>query len=298
MSDKPLKVIAGTPDKPLRIGEIEIDCYVLEDETRVLSQRAVFSSVNATRGGPRGRADLGAEMPRFASQNWLKPFISDELALALKSPVLFKSPLGPLVYGYPAQLLVELCNAILEAYRAKATTARQAPIVDRAMTLMLGLATVGIIALVDEATGYQKIRVERALAAILERFIAKDLQPWTRTFPYEFYSQIFRLKGWDGPDGHKRTPLIGRYTNDIVYERLAPEVLTELRRLNPVLPSGHRRSKHHQWFTPEHGHPRLKEHLTAVTALMRAAPNWTAFTRSLQRAFPRLNTNLDLPLDD
>ena len=36
---KPLKVIAGAPDKPLKIGDIEIDCYVLEGEKRVLSQR-------------------------------------------------------------------------------------------------------------------------------------------------------------------------------------------------------------------------------------------------------------------
>ena len=54
-----------------------------------------------------------------------------------------------------------------------------------------GLATVGIIALVDETTGCQRIRTERALAAILEKFIAKEIQLWTHTFPYEFYEQIF-----------------------------------------------------------------------------------------------------------
>ena len=29
-----LKVIAGEPDRPLVIGDIQIACYVLEDETR------------------------------------------------------------------------------------------------------------------------------------------------------------------------------------------------------------------------------------------------------------------------
>ena len=82
---------------------------------------------------------------------------------------------------------------------------------------MRGLATVGVIALVDEATGYQRIRVERALATILEKFIAKDLQPWTKTFPYEFYERIFKLKGWPMPDGAKRPSVIGKYTNDYVY---------------------------------------------------------------------------------
>ena len=48
---------------------------------------------------------------------------------------------------------------------------------------MRGLARVGIIALVDEATGFQRIREERALATILEKFIAKEIQPWAMTFP-------------------------------------------------------------------------------------------------------------------
>ena len=90
--------------------------------------------------------------------------------------------------------------------------------------IMRGLARVGIIALVDEATGFQRIREERALATILEKFIAKDLQPWTKTFPYEFYMEICRLKGWPSISAIKRPSVIGRYTNDIVYERLAPGV--------------------------------------------------------------------------
>ena len=165
-------------------------------------------------------------------------------------------------------------------------------------TLNRGLRRIGIIGLVDEATGYQEVRAKRALATILENFIAKELKPWTKTFPYEFYELIYKLKGWVGPDGHKRSPLIGHYTNDIVYDRLAPGVLNDLRRINPTLPVGYRKNRHHQWFTPDFGHPKLKEHLIGVMALMRAAPNWTAFKRSLQRAYPKLNETIPLPLDD
>ncbi len=45
-------------------------------------------------------------------------------------------------------------------------------------------------------------------------------------------------------------------------------------------------------------HPKLKEHLAAVTALMRAAANWDSFKRNLQRAFPKFGENVPLPLDD
>ena len=294
-----LKVIAGAADRPLVIAGIELPCYVLEDETRVLSQRGVFVSVSATRGGPRVPAEVGAQMPRFANQNWLKPYIPNELELVLKSPVRFQPPTGPIAYGYPAQTFVELCNAILAAFHAGATTDRQAPIVDRAMTLIRGFATVGIIALVDEATGYQEIRTKKALSTILEKFIAEELRPWTKTFPYEFYEHIFRLKGWPGPDGVKRPSVIGRYTNDIVYERLAYGVLDELKRKNPTIAPGRRKNTHHQWLTGDVGHPKLKEHIIGVLALMRAAPdrNWIAFMRMLERSYPRKD-ELPLPVPE
>ena len=210
--------------------------------------------------------------------------------MALKSPIQFTSPTGGgLIYGYPATVLADICNAVVEAESLGLTTKRQTTIVKRAAILLRGFAGVGIIALVDEVTGYQQLREECALATILEKFIAEELQPWTRTFPYKFYQEIFRLKGWPGPNGVKRPSVIGHYTNDIIYSRIAPGVLKELRKKNPVQPTGGRKNRHHQWFTPEPGHPKLKEHLAAVTALMRASLNWNAFQRNLERAFPKGN---------
>ena len=96
----------------------------------------------------------------------------------------------------------------------------------------------------------------------------------------------------------KRPQIIGHYTNDIVYTRIAPGVLNELRGKNPRLPSGELKNRHHQWFTPDLEHPRLKEHLAAVTALMRAAANWGIFRRSLKRVFPVLNDQFEMNLGD
>ena len=75
-------------------------------------------------------------------------------------------------------------------------------------------------------------------------------------------------------------------------------MLEELNRVNPALPSGGRKSRHHQWFTPDFGHPKLKLHLAGVMALMRAAPNWDSFKRNLQRAFPKRNITIPMALDE
>ena len=92
--------------------------------------------------------------------------------------------------------------------------------------------------------------------------------------------------------------MLGHYTNAFVYDRLPYGVLEELRRRNPSDQKGYRKSKQHQWFTPEIGYPKLKEHLAAVIALMKAAPNWNSFKRSLTRALPKQEEQMLLNLDD
>ena len=285
---EPLMAIAGAPDRPLVVGDIEIPCFVLEDETRVLVQRGLATGLGMSKPS-------GVQVRVFASSKSVKPYISSNLIEVLNNPIRFWTPNG-IGHGYPATLLVELCNAVLAARDAMVLRKNQEHIAARADLLIRGLATVGIIALIDEATGYQEIRARRALATILEKFIAKELQPWTKTFPYEFYEQICRLKGWPSINAIKRPAVIGKYTNDFVYDRLAPGVLEELKRVNPKLPSGARRHKHHQWFTTEHGHPKLREHLAAVVALMRASATWNDFKHFLNRAFTKPGTTIPLPL--
>ena len=293
----PLKVVAGTPDAPLRIGDIEIPCYVLEDETRVLSQGGFVRAIGRTGGPKSGHEDL-FNLPVFLRPRNLARFIPEDLSTSSR-PIQFRALTdGSVATGYRATLLPEVCEVFLSARQAGVLHPTQYHIAERAEILIRGLAQVGIIALVDEATGYQRIREERSLAIILERFIAKELQPWTRTFPYVFYEQIFRLKGWGRAEGVNPPSVVGHYTNDLVYERLGPGVLEELRRQNPTLPQGWRRNRHHQWFTPEYGHPRLKEHLEGVTALMRAATSWAAFKRSIDRVYPKLGNTIPLAIGD
>ena len=139
---------------------------------------------------------------------------------------------GTAAYGYPATVLADICDAVIAARNAGALQRQQLHIADRRNVLMRGFARIGIIGLVDEATGYQDTRARNALAKILERFLAEELQPWTMTFPLEFYRQIFKLRDWpwhylgtDAKPKKPRTPgIVAHYTNDLVYERLAPGI--------------------------------------------------------------------------
>ena len=296
MSDKPLEVIAGAPDRPLIIGDIEIGCYVLEYETRVLSQRGMAKGL--------GMSSRGDRLPLFLGSNAIKPFIPNKLMAGIEKPIEFQPPGGGrTAYGYPAPLLVELCNAVLSARDAGVLKKQQSHIAERCDVLIRGLATVGIIALVDEATGYQELRNRNALNKFLEKYLLAERAKWAKRFPDEFYREIFRLRGWPW-QGMKvnRPQVVAHYTNDVVWDRLAPGVRKELERLNPKTEMGTRRARHHQWLNDEIGHPALQIHINGVIVLMKsviqAKGGWDEFRRRLQRVFPKLHINLDLPLDE
>jgi hypothetical protein len=290
MTDKPLRAIHGSPDRPLRIGNIEIPCYVLENGMRVLSGR-----------GMQGALGLGQThgtlLRTFLAQESLKPFINAKLAMDITNPLRFVRPGrgGKLAVCYEATILADICDAILEARKTRHLSDKQEFIADHCEILVRGFARVGIIALVDEATGYQQVRNRQALEEILEKFIAKELNKWAKTFPDEFYELMFHLKGWPyDPKSVKRPSIIGRYTIDLVYKRLAPGVLEELRRKNPPSEKGRRKHKYFQWLTEDVGHARLREHLAAVMALMRNATTWDRFYGSMQRALPQYGETIEM----
>ncbi|MGD0625062.1 MAG: P63C domain-containing protein [Thermodesulfobacteriota bacterium] len=290
------KALYGSPDRPLKLGGAEIPCYVLDDKKRVLVQGAMFSALNMKQG-TAGRGP-GDRLVKFLSTKSIKPFTNDKLLDVIKNPIKFRIPSG-IAHGYEATILADICEAVLEARKEDKLHYQQEHIAIQCEILVRSFARVGIIALVDEATGFQDLRTKEALQEILEQFVAKELQPWVKTFPDDYYKEIFRLNSWPFTTkavSGKRPPLIGVWTNDIVYDRLAPQVREELHRLAERDEKGRPKHKLFQRLTEGIGHPRLREHLSAVLAVMKISGNWREFKRLLQKALPAYNTNYELPL--
>ena len=287
MSDTALiRAEYGSPDHPLTIGEIEIPCYVLEDGRRVLVQTSMIDSLGMSRGGSNKSG--GDRLAKFTAGKGIDPYISADLSDRTRNPIKFRTPRGAIAYGYEATALADICEAVLQARADGRLQPQQEHIAKRCEILMRGFARVGIIALVDEATGFQEVRARRALEQILEKFISDELLKWAKMFPDEFYQQLARLRGLHYSEiATKRPAYIGHLTNDIVYERLAPGVLKELKDITPKDDKGRRKHKYHQRLTEDIGNPRLREHLWAVIALMRASSNWRNFYSLLNRAFPK-----------
>lgn len=288
----------------VNLGGTKLPCAVIEGPDgiqRVLSENGITNAILGSRSGASKRLkkaaeDAGALVPLFLAPRQLKPFISQDL---------LDGPLKPIDYvdgdrvirGYDASILVAVCGVWLEARRQGALQKQQLGKAQAAEALTLALADTGVVALIDEATGYQDERARDALAKIFTTFLAKERQKWALTFPIDFYREIYRLRGWKfEPWNTKRPSVVAHWTDDFVYDRLAPGLTEELRHKNPVAETGRRSHKHHQWFNPERGHPKLKEHIAGVIALLRASEDWKSFLRGLNRAYPKFGETIEMPL--
>lgn len=291
-----LRATHGSDERPLKIGDIEIPCYVLEDETRVLSQRGLMQGL----GIPRGSTTSGEDqLTVLANGLLMSGHITPDAALTLKKPIIFKPKHGGRAsHGYPATVLADLCDAMLAARAAGKLSERQQNIAQQCEILVRGFARVGIIALVDEATGYQKDRAKDALAKILEAFVAKELQPYMAQFPSDYYEQLFRLyKLPYPPAGNKswRPSFFGCITNDVIYDRLAPELLPELKK---AASKAERKSRLHQWLTQEIGIPRLREHLASIVAIQKLSSDPKDFALKVNQIHPKYRETMQLNFED
>ncbi|NNC10714.1 hypothetical protein HII28_02275 [Planctomonas sp. JC2975] len=286
-------VYAGSVDRPLIIGDIEIECYVLDDGTRVITQGALLRALGRhTRAAGTDADDVDPQLPPILQGKAIRPYtagIGEEA-----HPVAFRLPQGSRANGYRAELLPKICEVYLAARSDRKLPANQQRIATQAEILIRGLATVGIIALVDEATGYQEIRTKDALSRILQAFVAKELQPWVKTFPADFYKEMFRLRGLPyDPASVQRPQYFGNLTNDIVYDRLAPAVRDELKREQA---KSAKTGRMFQYLTTDIGYPKLREHLGSVVTLMKLSSNYAEFKAKLDLIHPSYKKNMPAPL--
>lgn len=292
----------ATHEGPVRIGGATISAANLSDGRRVLSQGQFLRAIGRSstpRAGTGVQATLD-ELPSFLQAKVLSPFISSELRDSTK-PIFYLDKSGNRAVGYDALILPMVCNVYLDFRTSELVTnkkvpARYAHIIEACDMLARGLQRLGIIGLVDEATGFQATRDREALQEMLDRFLRHELAAWAKRFPDEFYEHIFRLRGWKWHGRSKNPPqVVASYTKDIVYARLAPQILDELEKRNPI-EGGRRKGAHHQLLTEDVGHPALAQHLHAVVTLMRVSKTWNQFKLMLDVAHPKRGDTLQLPL--
>lgn len=242
----------------LKIGSVELPVYVLNDGRRVISRTGAITVITGKESGGNIQSYLGVgALKNYLSEDW-----PDQMMEFVIPGVHNKT-----VRGMAAETFLDICRAYVRALSDGALeTERQVDIAMKAGIFLAACAKVGLVALIDEATGYQYERPEDALQFKLKLFLEEEMHKWESTFPDELWREFGRLTNWRGPIMN-RPRYWGKLVMELIYGYLDPDVAKWLKDHNPKPQKGR---NHHQWLSSQYGLRKLTEHIWMVIGLAKA----------------------------
>jgi len=253
----------------------KIPCYVLEDWTRVLSARWMQEALKMVDEKEDWKQLSGTRLNRYLWQKSLQRFIYKEKWEDHFQPIecyLWDSKIN----WYEATVLIDICDAFLEARKHISLSTRQEIISEQCEILVRSFAKIGLIALIDEATWYQKQKDEYQKTFAL--YIAEEMRPWVKTFKDEYYEELYRLLDWDWEkfvSWKKNHPqVIWKITNELIYYKLPRGILDKLQEINPKDLKGNRKNKHFQFLTENIWYRELIELIWQIIFLAKMYKRW------------------------
>ena len=269
--DDVIDPIALFPGK-LTIGDTDFNVYVLDNRKRVMSQREVVRLLTGKHSGA---------LPGLLGRQAVSEYVDIESILS--QTINFSIPGTQFKgVGYEATLLLDICDAYLKARDEKKLSGNQLKIAKQAEIITRACAKVGIIALIDEATGYQAFREKQELQLKLQAFIAEDMQEWARMFPDEFWFELARLEGVRYSP-RSRPLRWGKYIMAFVYDAVDSDVGKELRTKNP---DPHFRQNHHQWLK-DFGRQKVHDQIERVITIMKLCTDMADFRQKFAKVFKK-----------
>jgi hypothetical protein len=269
-------------DRPIKISDVEVPCYVLDDGRRVITANGMLDTLQMARGGAMVKGMNRFEF--FVTRRRIKPYVSNDLHERVKNPIKFKVGKA-IAYGFESDTLIEIAEAVIRADNAGTLQTQQAAIAHQCRVITSSLTRIGLIALIDEATGYQTKRDNDELQQILTAYLLPEHRPWMQTIPQEFTNEIYRVYGWKRTADNRGPRYAGKLIRQLIYERLPKPVLPALDEMNPTNAKYQRKRRHHQFLTEQQGLDHFRTLTITVMTLLRISKNKNDFKRHVRDYF-------------
>jgi hypothetical protein len=269
----------------LPIGDNELPCYVLNDGRRVISRTGATASLTG-----RGSGNLES----YVRIGPLRPFLPSDFTDHMIEFTL-QGVTNKTVRGITAESFCDLCTAYVKALEADALqSARQREIAAHAAIFLAASAKVGLLALIDEATGYQYDRAEDALRFKLKIFLEDEMRKWEKTFPDQLWAEFGRLTGRKGATNSQRPRYWGKLVMELVYGYLDADVAQWLKDNAPKPQHG---QNYHQWLSSQYGLKKLTEHLWMLIGMAAACQSMPELRQKMAERFGRHQVQFTLFVD-
>ncbi len=268
----------------LPIGEAELPVFVLDNGVRVISRTGATGLLTDKKGGGNLESYLRVEA--------LESYIPSDLP-GLSIEFELEEVVNKRVIGFSAETFIEICRAYVKALSDGALkTQRQSEIAVKASMFLASCAKVGLIALIDEATGYQYDRAVDALQVKLKAFLADEMREWEKTFPNELWIEFGRLTKWHG-SVTQRPKYWGHLVTELVYGYLDADVTKWLKENHPQPRHGR---NWHQWLSEQYGLQKLFQHFYILIGVAKTCHNMRELREKMAEMYGKGPVQLTLYL--
>ena len=268
----------------LTIGEAELPVFVLDNGLRVVSRTGATGILTDKKGGGNLESYLRVE----ALARYIPPDLPGLLVEFQLEEVVNKT-----VQGFSAETFIEICRAYVRALSDGALdTDRQREIAIKASMFLASCAKVGLIALIDEATGYQYDRAADALRVKLKAFLAEEMRDWEKTFPDDLWVEFGRLTNWKGTVTH-RPKYWGHLVTELVYTYLDADVCRWLKENKPQPQKGR---NWHQWLSDQYGLKKLVQHIYTLIGVAKTCHDMRELREKMAEMYGKTPVQLTLYL--
>lgn len=268
----------------IEIGSVKIECYVLDNLKRVIHKRGMAKALGM-------KSEGGNVFMKAMGRKGLGSVMGADVRSKIDNPLIFKTLTADLGHGYDATILIDICDTIIEAAKANKLGAGQESLALQAEIIIRASAKLGIVALVDDATGFIADKRREQYKELFREFIREEVSWYQSEFPDKLFDVIYKIYGLPRKADAKNHPqFFGKFIRKYIYEPLANSngaILEMLDEKNPVVyASGGRRYKMFQFLSDVVGLPTLRSHLWQVVGIGNASKGKAQFERNFQNAFP------------
>ncbi len=262
---------------------IDVECYVLGDleKTAVISQTGMARALGLS---PRGNA-----LPRFINSNAMYDAVGAEIRQKIENPLRFQWGTGgagmpPVtINGFQADLLIDLCQAIVAAAADKKLNAsRYSDVIKQSHIILGASAKSGITGLIYALAGYSP-STEEVIAAF-KLYVQEEAKKYEPEFPAELYMQWHRLYQIPVPE-RGRPWHFKHLTVRHIYHPLAKSSGKLLKLLRALQSADEGRKKKLFQFLNEVGARALRMHLGRVLEMAESSTNAAEYEYKIAQRF-------------
>ena len=211
-----------------------IDCANVEVETKILRLVSVDSFFGIIGISPKNK-DILDSFVKFLSHPSIRSPKSQRILVSLQNGYFLGEGKARRLF-IDCRVITDFCRLMLQLRSLKKISGPYLQYAQNCERFMVGLADTGLVALIDEATGYRKRRHDEYKQLFLQ-FIQDEHTDWLKEFQDPFFDGIYKIYNLPRMTKSQHPRFFGAFIAKYVYYPLASSrgaILENLREKNPL----------------------------------------------------------------